>query len=95
MKFEVFFESNVQKEIAKLKDSKRIFQKIEQTRENPFRYFIRLKSREEYKLRIGNTRIIAIITKDKILIQAVGHRRNIYEKYYKLKEASEEYGTCL
>lgn len=59
---------------------KRIFNKILSTKENPFRFFERLKGRSDYKLRIGDYRAIADIDESlkKIQITAIGHRRNIY-----------------
>ncbi|MFH1100481.1 MAG: type II toxin-antitoxin system RelE/ParE family toxin [Methanobacteriota archaeon] len=61
---------------------KRIFEKISSTKENPFHYFERLTAREEYKLRVGDYRVIADIDEKtkKISILFIGHRKNIYEK---------------
>jgi len=39
----------------------RIFHKINSTKENPFHYFERLTGRNEFKLRIGDYRVIADI----------------------------------
>ena len=62
--------------------SKRIFKKIQDTKENPHRYFIKLTNRQEYKLRVGDYRIIADINDSEITIYiiAIGHRSNIYKK---------------
>ena len=60
----------------------RIWNKIMQTKENPHHFFIRLTGRPEYKLRVGDYRVIADI-QDNINILSVlhiGHRRNIYKK---------------
>ena len=60
----------------------RIWNKIMQTKENPHHFFIRLTGRPEYKLRVGDYRVIADI-EDNINILYVlhiGHRRNIYKK---------------
>lgn len=40
---------------------KRIFEKISATKEKPFHYFERLIARDEYKLRVGDYRVIADI----------------------------------
>ena len=58
----------------------RIFNKIISTKEKPFRYFERLTNRKEYKLRVGNYRVIADIDKKlKIIkIRIIMHRKNIY-----------------
>ena len=59
---------------------KRIFLKIDSTKSNPFHFFERLEGRTDYKLRVGNYRIIADIENNKILIRFIGHRKNIYDK---------------
>ena len=41
--------------------SKRIIQKIESTRSDPHRFFVRLVGRTEYKLRVGDYRVIVDI----------------------------------
>ncbi|MBS3168506.1 type II toxin-antitoxin system RelE/ParE family toxin [Candidatus Woesearchaeota archaeon] len=60
----------------------RIYKKILQTKENPLRYFERLSGREDYKLRVGDYRIIADINQSEKFIQItfIGHRKNVYEK---------------
>ena len=61
---------------------KRIFDKISSAKENPFHYFERLTGRDEYKLRVGDYRIIADIDKKtkRISILFINHRKNIYKK---------------
>lgn len=61
---------------------KRIFNKIMSTKENPFHFFIRLEGRDDYKLRVGDYRILADINQylKRIEITRIGHRKNIYEK---------------
>lgn len=61
---------------------KRIFNKIISTKENPFHFFEKLTGRKDYKLRVGNYRVIADINKksQKIEVTIIGHRRNIYKK---------------
>jgi len=60
----------------------RIFNKIISTKENPFHFFERLEGRKDYKLRVGDYRIIADINQSnkKIEITKIGHRKNIYKK---------------
>lgn len=60
--------------------SNRIFTKIENTKKDPYRYFIRLKGRKEYKLRVGSYRVIVDINDSEIIIYVVkiGHRDKIY-----------------
>jgi len=61
---------------------KRIFEKITSIKENPFHYFERLTGRGEYKLRVGDYRVIADIDEKtkKISILFIDHRKNIYKK---------------
>ena len=62
--------------------SKRIFNKIQQTKEDPHRYFVRLTERSEYKLRVGDYRVIADIVDNEllILIVLIEHRSKVYKK---------------
>lgn len=48
---------------------------------DPYRFFERLKGRKDYKLRVGDYRIIADInkTEKKIEVTLIGHRKNIYK----------------
>lgn len=59
----------------------RIFDKIISTKENPFRFFERLAGRSDYKLRVGDYRVIAEINQGnkKIIVVMIGHRKNIYK----------------
>lgn len=61
--------------------AKRIVQKIESTRSDPHRFFVRLVGRNEYKLRVGDYRVIADIEENRrvIIVRSLGHRKNIYE----------------
>ena len=70
-------------EKLELKTKERILNKILLTKEQPFRYFERLTKRNEYRLRVGNYRIIADIDEKskKITVHIIGHRKNIYKKY--------------
>ena len=57
----------------------RITKKLTIAQEDPFLFFIRLKGRQDYKLRVGDYRVILDIKEDKLLIFVieVGHRREI------------------
>ncbi len=63
-------------------DAKRIVNRIEQAAEDPHRYFTRLRGHEDFKLRAGDYRVLALIdnTKETIFIEAIGHRKKIYKK---------------
>jgi len=60
---------------------KRVFNKLQSTKGNPRRFFERLEGRPEYKLRVGDYRVIADIIDEKIMILVlyVGHRKKIYK----------------
>jgi mRNA interferase RelE/StbE len=61
---------------------KRIFDKVLSTKTNPFHYFEKLIKRKDYKLRIGDYRVIADIDRNsrRIEVTNIGHRRNVYKK---------------
>lgn len=61
---------------------KRIIDKLESMRENPFLYVTRLVGFDAYKIRVGDYRIITTIEKNTlvILVLKVGHRKSIYKK---------------
>ena len=81
--FEVEFseESLFQLQGMEIPLAKRIIQKIESTRSDPHRFFVRLVGRTEYKLRVGDYRVIADIEENRrvIVVRSLGHRRNIYK----------------
>jgi mRNA interferase RelE/StbE len=62
--------------------TKRILKKIENAAVSPHNFFRQLKGRPEYKLRVGDYRVIANIDEPakRILIRTVGHRKNIYNE---------------
>lgn len=82
--FEVRYSSEAIVQLKKLESTiaKRIIKKIESSRENPHTVFRGLHGRGEYKLRVGDYRIIADIDEINhvILIRSLGHRKNIYYK---------------
>ena len=61
--------------------SKRIWNKVMSTKENPHHFFERLTDRKDYKLRVGDYRVIADINDgDKIIgVTLIGHRKNVYK----------------
>ena len=82
--YEIIFDDEAIDFLNKLQKilKERIFYKIISTKDMPLRFFERLKGREDYKLRIGDYRIIADINQNtkKIEITKIGHRKNIYKK---------------
>jgi len=59
----------------------RIKKKLELAQENPFRHFERLKCRIDYKLRVGDYRIIADIVNSQKTVEVtkIGHRKKVYK----------------
>jgi mRNA interferase RelE/StbE len=82
--YSLVFEKSALRTLRKLpKEAReRIFRKLQETKESPFRFFERLAGRPEYKLRVGDYRVIADIDKGvlTILVLYVGHRSNVYER---------------
>lgn len=82
MSYEILFDENVIDYLEKLDVSmrERLFNKILSSKNDPLRYFIRLKGRGDFRMRIGDYRVIADIDQDeeKIFITLIGHRRNVY-----------------
>jgi mRNA interferase RelE/StbE len=63
-------------------NKERIFKKLQRSKENPYHFFEKLEGRPEFKLRVGDYRIIADISDKeiRILVLQIGHRKNIYKK---------------
>ena len=82
--YELVFDSKALEFLEKLqtKIRLRISNKIFSSKENPLRFFERLEGRKDYKLRVGDYRVIADInmSEKRIEITHVGHRRNIYRQ---------------
>ena len=60
---------------------RRIWDKLTYTKENPFHFFERLAGRTDFKLRIGDYRVIADLDRgnNTIKVTIIGHRKNIYK----------------
>lgn len=59
----------------------RIVEKLDKSKIEPLRYFIKLSGRQDYKLKVGDYRAIADISQKDLQIEVtkVGHRKNIYK----------------
>jgi len=81
--YEVIFDDEAIEFLNKLpKEVKeRIWDKLISTKENPFHFFERLTGRTDYKLRVGDYRIIADLDRgnNTIKVTTIGHRKNIYK----------------
>ena len=62
------------------KIAKRIIRKLEEAAENPAHFFSRLSGHDDYKLRIGDYRLLALLSYETttILVERVDHRSRIY-----------------
>ena len=58
---------------------KRIYNKIISTKENPYHFFEKLESRQDFKLRVGDYMVIADISDKEIYVTLIGHRKNVYK----------------
>jgi mRNA interferase RelE/StbE len=84
MNYNLFFDEKAIEQLEKYPKEirNRIFNKLQSTKNNPYHFFEKLEGRPEYKLRVGDYRIIADISdkKIKILVLYIGHRKNVYKK---------------
>ena len=82
--YKIVFEKKALHELNKLETivKERIWSKLQNSKENPFRFFEKLVETQGFKLRIGDWRVIADILREKeaIIVLRVGHRKNIYDK---------------
>ncbi len=62
--------------------ARRIMTKLEQAAGNPTRFFTRLAGADDYKLRVGDYRVLAILSHETqtIDVERVDHRSRIYRK---------------
>ncbi len=83
MSYEIIFDEEAIEFLNKLPKEirERIFKKIISLKENPLHFFERLTGRSDYKLRIGDYRVVADIDlgNNIIKVTVIGHRKNIYQ----------------
>lgn len=82
--YELHFDKKALEFLRKLdeQNKKRIWNKLQECKTEPFRYLKSLKQIQGYKLRVGDYRII-IGVREKInilFVIKIGHRKNIYER---------------
>ena len=83
MPFKIVWDEKAYDYLNKLEPniSRRILKKVDELSENPFSKDIkRLKGSDDFRLRVGDYRVIFAIEQNKIQILKVGHRKNIYDK---------------
>ncbi|MBS3085339.1 type II toxin-antitoxin system RelE/ParE family toxin [Candidatus Pacearchaeota archaeon] len=81
MKYQIFYEKEALKELNKLETSisRRIIKKIDEMSRNSSSCDIKkLKASNDYRLRVGDYRILFLFDKDSIKILKIGHRQQIY-----------------
>lgn len=75
-------EENAEMFLKKLerKDAELILHKLNEIRENPFRFLKRLQGDKLWRLRIADYRAIldVVVAANKIIVVRIGHRRNVY-----------------
>jgi mRNA interferase RelE/StbE len=82
--YNLIFEKRALDDLNKLDNltKKRIWEKLQLCKEEPFRFLQHLESIGGFKLRVGDYRLIVDVdnlTKT-IKVLKIGHRKNIYEK---------------
>ncbi len=84
MEYKIVWSLKAAKQMENLDRSiaKRIYEKVDQLRQNPERYVEKLVRYPYYRLRVGDFRLILDIQSQTliVLILKVGHRINIYER---------------
>ena len=83
MSYEVRFTETALNQLRKLEKEIqiRIIAILERVKISPERYLRKLKGRPEYRLRVGDYRILILVDREKLilLVVDVGHRKNIYK----------------
>lgn len=82
MMYNIEWKEHALKNLNALEDSiaRRIIKKVDELSENPFSKDIkRLKGSNDFRLRVGDYRVIFSIEQNIIQILKVGHRKNIYD----------------
>lgn len=84
MSFKVIWSQKADTQIRKLSKDirKRIYEKVESIRSDPYIYTKRLFGIELYSLRVGDYRVIMNIKRNvmAIFIVKIGHRKDVYEE---------------
>ncbi len=82
MSYKVLFTDTSLKELKKLEREvqERILSALDRIRYNPDKYVKKLRGRREYRLRVGDYRVILHLDREHeiIFVLDVGHRKNIY-----------------
>ena len=62
--------------------AQRVVSKLDTAAENPYRYFERLAGSADYKLRVGDFRLLALLAPSDraLVVLRVDHRRRVYNR---------------
>ena len=81
--YQLIFDKKVLNFLDKLEKGtkERIWNKLQQCKEEPFRFLVHLEEIKGFKLRVGDYRLIIDVdnTAKTLTILKAGHRRNVYE----------------
>ncbi len=84
MVFQIIWSDSAVRQMKKLDRAvtRRIFDKVGELRENPYRQLQKLVNSPFYRIRVGDYRVILDIHEDvlRILVLKVGHRETVYER---------------
>ncbi|HLC38029.1 MAG TPA: type II toxin-antitoxin system RelE/ParE family toxin [Candidatus Norongarragalinales archaeon] len=84
MAWKIFFSPGAYRDLNGLekKDAGRIMKKLEEAAQDPQHYFKKLVGEEDYRLRVGDYRVIALFLNPQklIVVEKIGHRKNVYER---------------
>ena len=84
MIYDIVFTETALRQLKKLDKAtqERIMMALWRIRHDPFKHVLKLTNRPEYRLRVGDYRVLMLIDRGKliILIVAVGHRKKIYRE---------------
>ena len=60
----------------------RVVAKLEQSASNPLHFFARLVGGDEYKLRVGDYRLLAVLVHETqtVLVERLDHRSRVYRR---------------
>ena len=82
--YKLILEKKATDSLNKLEDKIkiRIWNKLQECKVDPFRFFEKLVEIASFKLRVGDWRVIADIFRDKeiIIVLKIGHRKNVYDR---------------
>ena len=83
MTYTIVFSKKASNQLKKLDKTtqERIFKALERIRIRPEKYVQKLVGSSEFRLRVGDYRLILDIDKERIqiLVLKIGHRKNIYD----------------